>query len=259
MAEVAITTSNTATRDGTGVGVEDVLPVRSRVSWPAVLAGSVLALAFYFLLTLLGGAIGLSISDKVDAKAIGVGAAVYAIVVTALCLFAGGFVASQFTTGENKQEGAMYGLLVWAAVTAMLLWLMASGVRAGFSAMVGVATAGTAVADATARNTTQEDWEAVARRAGYSQEQIEEFKAKAKAVPADARETAEDPATRARAEQFARETAEVSTRVAWWACAGVMLSMAAAAAGGFVGAGPSFRLFTVPVARTVAQRRILTP
>jgi hypothetical protein len=259
MAEVAITTTNTATKDGTAVGVEDVLAVRSRVSWPAILGGSILAVAFYFLLTLIGGAIGLSVSDKVDAKTIGTGAAVYAIVVTALCLFAGGFLASQFTAGENKQEGALYGLLVWAAVTAMLLWLMASGVKAGFSALVGVATTGTAVADLTARNTTQEDWEAVARRAGYTQEQINEFKAKAQAAPADAREAAEDPATRAKAEQLARETAEVSARVAWWAAAGVMLSMAAAAGGGFLGAGPSFRLFTVPVARTVAQRRILTP
>jgi MFS family permease len=132
----------TNTREGVSVGTEDVTGVRSRVSWPAVLAGSVLALALYFLLTLLGSAIGFSISDKFEGRNIGIGAAVFAIVVTAGCLFAGGFVASQLTAGENKREGAMYGLFVWAAVFTMLLWLMATGVKAGFNTMVGVATAG---------------------------------------------------------------------------------------------------------------------
>lgn len=37
------------------VDVEDVVPVQSRISWGAILAGSALALALYFLFTLLGG------------------------------------------------------------------------------------------------------------------------------------------------------------------------------------------------------------
>jgi len=55
------------------VGVEDLAGVRSRVSWQAILAGAALALALYFLLTLLGAAIGLSIRDTADGRAIGVG------------------------------------------------------------------------------------------------------------------------------------------------------------------------------------------
>lgn len=231
------------------VGVEDVVGVRSRVSWPAILAGSVSALALSFLLTLLGGAIGLSVRDTADGRAIGVGAAAYAIVVTALSLFVGGFVASQLTSGENKKEATLYGLFVWAAVFAMLLFLVAGGVKAGFGALVGVATAGSAVADTTARNTSQEDVEGMFRRAGYNQQQIDEFKEKVRNAPADARATAEDPATKQKAEQAARETAEVATRVTWWTFAGALFSMLAAAAGGYVGAGPTFRLFAVPVAR----------
>lgn len=249
----ATTTARTHTPT---VGVEDVVPVRSRISWPAIIAGAVLALALYFVLTLLGGAIGLSVHDRVDARTIGIGAAVYAIVVTVLCLFIGGVAASQFTTGENKCEGALYGLLVWAAVFAVLLWMVTSGVRAGFNSLVGVAMAGTAAADVTARNTTQEDWEAAARRAGYSQQQIDDFKARVQNAPAAAREAADDPATRARAEQAAREAAEVTTRVTWWALVGTMLSMAAAAGGGYVGAGPRFRLLAAPFTRaTVVTRR----
>lgn len=237
------------------VQAEDLVPVRSRINWGAIVAGSVLALALYFLLTLLGGAIGFSVSDKVEAKNLGIGAAVFAIVVTALCLFVGGFVASQLTVGENKTEACVYGLLVWAVVFTMLLWLMASGVRAGFNAMVGVATAGTAAVDTAAKNTTPEDWEAVARRAGFDQGQIDAVKQKAKDAPAKARETAEDPATKAKAEQAAREAGEAATRVTWYTFLGTLVSMIAASAGGLVGAGPTFRVFAVPGGRVPAGER----
>jgi hypothetical protein len=264
MAEVTTSGGNAVVKDGRvdppAVGVEDVLPVRSRVSWAAVLAGSVLALSLYFVLTLFAGAVGFSIGDKVDAKTMGIGGAVFVIIATAACLFVGGFVASQFTTGENKQEGAMYGLLVWAAVFAMLVWLMASGVKAGFTAIMGMATAGTAVADVTARTTTQEDAEAMLRRAGYTQPQIEEFKEKVRNAPAEARDAADDPATRERLDRAADEARETTAKVTWWAFFGTMLSMAAAAGGGFLGAGPTFRLFALATGRTaVVQRRILTP
>lgn len=232
------------------VGVEDLTGVRSRLSWGAILAGAILAIALYFLLTLLGGAIGLSVSGRADAKAIGIGAAVYAIAVTAVCLFAGGFVASQLTSGENRREAAVYGLLVWAAVFAMLLWLMASGVKAGFNTMVGVATAGGTVADAAAKKLSQADAEEVARRFGFTQQQIDDVKAKAKNAPADAKAAADDPANRQKTEDAAREAGEFATRVTWWSFLGTLVSMLAAAAGGFAGSGPTFRLFAVPVART---------
>ena len=149
-ATTTATAADARDRDLPDVDAEDLLPVRSRISWGAILAGAVLALALYFLLTLLGAAIGLSVADDAGATELGLGAGIWAILVTALCLFAGGYAASHFTVGENKTEAAVYGLLVWAVVFAMLLWLMASGVRAGFGAMVSVATAGGAAAGAVA-------------------------------------------------------------------------------------------------------------
>src|SRR4051794_12765683 len=95
------------------VRAEDIVPVHSRINWAPVLAGSVLALAMYFLLTLVGTALGLSIHGRVNDRSLAIGAVVWAIIVTAWCLFVGGFVASQFTTGENKFEGTVYGFLVW--------------------------------------------------------------------------------------------------------------------------------------------------
>ncbi|OWK46754.1 hypothetical protein [Fimbriiglobus ruber] len=216
------------------VKTEDLVPVRSRISWGAIFAGSVLALSLYFLLALLGAAVGFSIGDKVTAHTLGTAAAVFAIIVTAVCLFIGGYVASQLTTGENKIEGSLYGIFVWAVVFAMLLWLMASGVRVGYNAMIGVATAG----HVTAENTSQADWENSARQAGVPQERIDEWKVKAKDAPAAARQAAEDP-------QNQQAAAAAATRAAWYAFFGAWISMMAAAVGGYLGSGPTLRLISM--------------
>ncbi|QDT17293.1 hypothetical protein [Alienimonas californiensis] len=246
------------------VGVDDVLPVRSRVSWGAILAGAVLALALYFLLTLLGAAIGLSVGPDTDADTLGTGAAIWAIVVTALCLFAGGYLASEFTVGESKVEGAVYGALVWAAVFAMLLWLMASGVRAGFNAMVGVATAGGAavgtVVDAVpadaAANVNLADLRSVAQRAGFEQAQIDQLTAAAETRAREAANSAGSAVNSGELEREASQTAEeivdATATVTWLTFAGTLLSMLAAVLGGYLGAGPTFRLIPLPARRRVA-------
>ncbi len=217
---------------------EDVNPVRSRISWSAIAAGSVMALALYLLLTLLGSAIGLSISDRTSADTLGNSAAIWAILITAACLFTGGCLASQLSTGENKTEGAIYGLMVWAVVFAMLVWLAASTVRTGFGAMVGMASAG----NAAAQNTTAGDWTAAAQRAGVPQAKIEEYRQAAQNAPAAARQAAEDPANR-------QAVADATTRVTWYTFLGTLVSMLAAAAGGYVGAGPTLHLFRVGTVR----------
>jgi hypothetical protein len=225
--------------------MEDFMPVHSRIAWQAVIAGSVLALSFYLLLALLGSAIGFSLSDKVSAQGLSFGAVVYAIVVTVGCLFLGGYVASQLTTGESKIEGGMYGIFVWATVFTILVGLTVSGVRVGFNAMVGAATEGK-----TAMGAPREDWEAVAERNGISKQQIEEAKLKAKDASAKAKVTEES--------QDQHVATDTTTRMAWYAFLGAWLSMMAAVAGGYLGSGPASRLFTVWTERTDHDRRAPT-
>lgn len=220
------------------VRVEDVLPVRSRVSWGAIFAGAMVALALYFLLNLLGGAIGLSIGDRARPQSLGTGAAVWAILVTVLSLFAGGYVTSQCSVGENRFEAVLYGVILWGVLFAMLLWLMASGVRAGFNAMVGMSQATAAV-----EGTSSGGWEEAARRAGVPQDTIDGWRAKAPAAVDQARRSAADPDNR-------QAAADAATRVTWWAFLGTVVSMLAAIAGAYVGSGPRFRLVRVPYTRT---------
>lgn len=217
--------------DSAAVHAEDLLPVRSRVSWGAIFAGAVVALALYFLLTLIGSAIGLSVSGHLRASSVGVGAAVWAVLSTVAALFAGGWVTSQLTVGENKVEAIIHGIILWGVLFSMLLWLMASGVKGGFNAMVGMAQAG----GAAAQGTSADDWEAAARRAGISQETINTWRGKAADAPENVRRSAEDT-------QLHQEAAEAVTRVTWWTVLGTVLSMAAAVGGTLAGAGPTFRL-----------------
>jgi hypothetical protein len=225
------------------VKTEDVIPVHSRIAWSAVMAGAFLALATYLLLTLVGTALGLSIHGRMSDRGLAIGAVVWAILVTAWSLFVGGFVASLFTTGENKFEGTVYGLLVWAVVLGTLVLLLAAGVRAGFSAMVGVAnTAGTLTASGNG------NWEEIARRNGATDADIERARGNLASAPASVRDAINDPATRQAAEENA-------TRAAWYSVLGAVLSMLAAGIGGYVGSGPTFRLIPAIINRVPGRRR----
>ena len=229
----------TAANPESPVGPEDVLPVKSRVSWSAITAGAVIALAMYFLFTLLAAATGLSVSDKVSTGTLKSGAAVFAVLITVVTLFTGGYVASRLTAGEDKVEGTMYGILVWGTTFAVLMLLVAGSVRGGYNALVGLATAGQSVAD----RTPQGDLEDAARRAGYPQERIDEWKRKAQDAPAAVKEAAEQPENREAA-------ASAATKASWYAFFGAWISMMAAAAGGFLGSGPAFQLYAVRIVRT---------
>jgi len=219
--------------DNSSVRVEDLLPVRSRVSWGAIFAGAMVALALYVLLTLLGGAIGFSVGSRVRPETLGTSAAIWAVWTTVVSLFVGGYVTSQCSVGENRFEAVLYGVILWGVLFAMLFWLMASGVRAGFTAMVGMAHTTQAVTgDAAARG-----WEEAARRANIPQTTIDKWKSEMPDADQAAR-AAEDP-----------ETQRAAARVSWWTFLGTLISMLASVGGAYVGAGPRFRMVGVPYLR----------
>lgn len=211
---------------------QDLLAVRSRVSWGAIFAGAVTALAVYLLLSTLGVAIGFSVSDRATDQQLGIGAAVLAIFSTLVSLFVGGYVASQCSVGENKQEAMIYGVIVWGVVFAMLLWLMAGGVRVGFNAVVGLAS--TPAANTVVNRMSDEDL----RNAGFSQDEINASRAKFEQLQTRMHEAASSPAT---------------TYAAWWTFAGLLLSMLASVAGALAGSGPTLTLAGLRVRTAVVR------
>jgi len=241
MADNIVTTTPTTT-----VRPEDVTSVGTRISWGAVLAGTVVAMAFYMVLTTLGAAIGLSVGNDFRTETLAKGGLVWVIVTTALSLFAGGWTVSQLTAGETKGESMIHGLILWGTIVAVMLGLTASGIRSGFTAMLNVAYAGNMAAD------REGGLEQAARNLGYSQERIDRMK---EAVKAKA-EKAEDAANDKESLDSARRGAAMVT---WGTLFGMLLSMGAAIGGALVGAGPSSRRLLwagkPPLQRTTTAER----
>ncbi len=220
----------------------DLIGVKSRVSWSAIFGGTVIALACYVVLTLLLGAVGITMTEAgVRGNTVGISVLIAMILTMVVSLFLGGWVSSQLTVGENRQEAAIYGFLTWAAVTGVALCLVSMGVRGGYFAVVG----GSMVVQ---NNERIPSWEETARQAGVPQSQIDS--AKSAMDPNRARAEATDPANQEKAMQAA-------VAASWTALVGTMLSMAAAVTGSLVGRGAAFRLF--PVQQTVTVRRNTGP
>jgi hypothetical protein len=205
---------------------EDILPVRSRVSWGALFAGVFAALAVMVLLTMLGTALGLTWSEHTSrGDYVASGAAIWAAITGLIALFFGGFITSLFTAGENRLEAVVYGIVLWGLSFACVAGVSFAGARFAVGGVLGTANVVTSAAGG--------DWEQVARDAGVSQDQINQMRARMPAV-ANMNPTV-NPAAAARA--------------AWWTLLGTVLSMIAAVCGTLAGCGP------VPYLRGLLIRR----
>jgi hypothetical protein len=206
-----------------------VVSVGTRISWGAIFAGALLALGLYSLFTVLGGAVGLSISDRMNPSTLKTGAIVWTLIILLVSIFVGGVVISQFTVGETKTEALLYGVIMWALLFAILAGLGAAGARAGIHAMAGMVNF--------AETTTAQTWDKLAREAGVPADQIETWRRKTGAPERTNQEPQEGHNQEA--------TKEAATRIAWYTFGGTWASMIAAALGALVGAGPRFKLVIV--------------
>lgn len=214
------------------IGVEDLTSVRSRVSWGAVAAGSVIAVAVYFVLALFFAAVGVSLTNtNLTGETVGWTTVIAGLVAAVASLFIGGYVTSQLIAGETRQEAIVHGLLTWATVTALTIAMLSAGLRAGVYTAAGGLETLRDNANASGRS-----WEQIARDNGVPQERIDQ--AKAGLNPDQMRAQANDPANREKARGAA-------TGAAWAAFGSVAVAILACMGGALVGCGPRFRLFPV--------------
>lgn len=211
---------------GTEVHEHDLASVGTRVRWGAVMAGVVVALALYIMLSLLAVAVGLSTVDHMRGRTFGVAAAVIAGVILLGAMFLGGFIASRYTVGEERAEGATYGILVWGAT---LLLLTLGGVGTGLGA-VGATRDSGPYADRTVSA------ERMKQEYGWTDEQAQKYAA----MTREARAAADQASPQA---------------VAWWTFAGVALSLLAAIGGGLAGSGPEVATWRFRETRPVVVPR----
>ncbi|MDM0010571.1 hypothetical protein QTI51_37915 [Variovorax sp. J22G73] len=127
-----------------------------RVSWGAVVAGVIVAMAIQLVLSLLGAGLGLSTVDPLrysspDASTFGIAAGLWWVVSNALSLFAGGWVAAHLAGAPDKTDASLHGLLTWGLATVVTAYLVTSligSVMSGGSKVLGTAAAAGASSDA---------------------------------------------------------------------------------------------------------------
>jgi hypothetical protein len=127
---------------------QDGLP---RISWGAVIAGVILSLIVYLIMSVLGTAIGASLlapmSQPNPGRVFGFGSGVWVIVTTVLAVFVGSYFAGRCA----PVLGWLHGLLAWAVMTLLLLYGMTS-IIGGAVSVVGNVAATTANVGAAASN-----------------------------------------------------------------------------------------------------------
>jgi len=122
---------------------------RSRISWGAVFAGAVVAVATTILLSLLGAAMGAgSIHTTTDLSNYGTGAALWEIINLALSMAFGGYVTSRLSGTHSHLDGELHGVTMWGIAVLLgslllahalsgLLGFLAPGVGSVVSRAIG--------------------------------------------------------------------------------------------------------------------------
>lgn len=213
-----------------GYDPEPVVSVTGfRLSWGAVFAGLVVATALQIVLTLLGAAIGFSAWQPGEsAKALGIGAAVWAIISVLVSLFLGGRTTGWLAGILTRTDAILHGILLWGLSTILTVWLLASGVRAlagGATGLMGN------VLGVGAQAASQVAGGAAASPSGRAA--AENLAESAESLVRANRESAESLADTlgARATAVARDVEGAAGTGAWLALLALGLSLAAAVGG----------------------------
>jgi len=245
----------------------DLLAVKSRVSWGAISAGAMVALAVYFFLTLLGLAIGLEVASRrpVD-QGLGIGAAIYSIITLFLSMFLGGWATSRLAVGETKLEAILYGVILWGVLFLGMLWLISAGVRVGFGALVSgaVVVGSDDPSDATspdALNKLVDRYDSEVGGEKFVGDLVKTGvdEAQARKIQATVKERIDkvrnDPGSLIKDPEVQRAGVDISRQAAWYSLAGVALSMATVILGSLIGSGD----LPVPVPILGVRRQSVDP
>ncbi|WP_424135215.1 hypothetical protein [Roseomonas chloroacetimidivorans] len=113
-------------------GMPEGAPVlRHRVSWAAILAGALVAIAIGIALNLLGAGIGLTTvdaqaRDTPTASTLGIAAGIWMLVSNLLGLALGGYVAARLSGTADGQDATLHGAAVWATASLISVLLLGS-------------------------------------------------------------------------------------------------------------------------------------
>ncbi|MDR5883512.1 hypothetical protein [Caballeronia sp. LZ032] len=194
-----------------------------RLSWGSIIAGVILSMIVYLIMSVLGTAIGASLLSPMakpdPLHGFGFGSGVWVIVTTVLAVFVGSYYAGRCA----PVLGWLHGLLSWAVMTLFVVYGMTSLITGAMSTAGSVA-ATTAQVSATAAN-----------QSGTTPSIVDTAKQQVQAAVASAASAASSP----QAEQTARETADAAARgvarASWFSFAALIVGAIIAIVSGGAG------------------------
>lgn len=104
--------------------LEDVVESRP-ISWPAIIAGVIVALVIQLVLNMIGAGLGFSAIDPLEgeiptAVTFSIASGLWMLVSSIVALFAGGWLASYLAGLTHDEDGMLHGLVTWALSTLVL-------------------------------------------------------------------------------------------------------------------------------------------
>lgn len=193
-----------------------------RVSWGAVIAGVILCLIAYLMLSVLGIAIGASLlspmSQPNPIRAVGLGSGVWMILTTVVAVFIGSYFAGRCA----PVLGWLHGLLAWAVMILFVAYAMASLVGGAVSVAGSVATTGQTVGAAGSRSQPEGSL-------------ADSVKRQVQSAVASAASVASNPQAEQDARQAADTTARTVARGTWFSLAALIVGAIIALTSGTLG------------------------
>jgi len=105
-----------------------------RVSWGAILAGLFVTLVIQVMFTLLGAAIGLASVDPLrqgpSGKSIAIGSGIWLLVTGLVSIWLGACIAGRLSGGPGRADGLIHGIVTWSVSTCATLLLLATATTA---------------------------------------------------------------------------------------------------------------------------------
>jgi hypothetical protein len=200
---------------------QDGLP---RLSWGSVIAGVILSSIVYFIMSVLGTAIGASLlaplSRPDPLHGFGFGSGVWVIVTTVLAVFIGSYFAGRCA----PVLGWLHGLLSWAVMTLLIVFGMTSLIEGAVSTAGSIA-ATSAQVGATAANQSDTNPSLV----NSARQQVQ--------AVASAASAASSPEAEQDGRQAADTVARGVARASWFSFAALVVGAIIATVSG----GPGFR------------------
>lgn len=194
-----------------------------RLSWGSVIAGVILSLIVYLIMSVLGTAIGASLlsplSQPKPLHGFGFGSGAWVIITTVLAVFVGSYFAGRCA----PVLGWLHGLLSWAVMTLLVVYGMSSLLAGAVSTAGSVASTGAQVSATAADHN------------GATSDLVNTARQQVQAAVASAASAASSPEAERDARQAADAAARAVARASWFSFAALVVGAIIATVSGSAG------------------------